>query len=160
MKIIPIYEEHYPAVSAIYAEGIATGKATFETKVPSWETWDKSHLKTCRIAVSVEDQIIGWAALSPVSSRCVYSGVAELSIYVAANARGQGVGKLLLNKLILESEANGLWTLQAGIFRNNKASVALHEKCGFRMIGYRERIGKLGDQWMDNVLMERRSKVV
>ena len=160
MKVIQIKEHHYPTISAIYAEGIETGKATFETEVPSWEDWDESHLKICRIAAIEEDQILGWAALSPVSSRCVYGGVAELSVYVATHARGQGVGKLLLNKLILESEANGIWTLQAGIFRNNEASIALHEKCGFRMIGYRERIGKLGDQWMDNVLMERRSKVI
>jgi len=160
MEIVSIKEHHYPIVSAIYADGIATGKATFETQVPSWEIWDKSHLSVCRIAVMEQEQMLGWAALSPVSSRCVYGGVAELSVYVATAARGKGVGQILLNHLISDSEANGIWTLQAGIFRNNNASIALHQKCGFRTIGHREKIGKLGEQWMDNVLMERRSKVV
>lgn len=160
MEIIKIKKQHYPLISTIYAEGIATGTATFETEVPSWDSWDKSHLDSCRIAVMDGDQMLGWAALSPVSSRCVYGGVAELSVYVSAAARGKGVGSILLDKLIAESESKGIWTLQAGIFTNNVASIALHHKCGFRKIGYREKIGKLGNEWMDNTLMERRSKVI
>jgi len=160
MHIIPLKEQHYPALSKIYAEGIATGKATFETDVPIWEVWNQSHLSACRIAAMENSQMLGWAALSPVSSRCVYGGVAELSVYVAASARGKGVGKFLLSELITQSEAINIWTLQAGIFTTNKASIALHEKCGFRIIGHREKIGKLGDHWMDNTLMERRSTVV
>lgn len=160
MEIVAIQKHHYPSISAIYAEGIATGKATFETNVPSWEAWDKSHLSVCRIAAMDHGKVLGWAALSPVSKRQVYRGVAELSVYVATSARGKGVGKLLLSTLIEMSEANQFWTLQAGIFTTNKASIALHEKCGFRIIGYREKVGKLGDQWMDNMLLERRSTLV
>jgi len=160
MHIIPLREQHHPALSKIYADGIATGKATFETDVPIWEVWNQSHLSACRIAAMENGQMLGWAALSPVSSRCVYGGVAELSVYVAASARGKGVGKFLLSELITQSEAINIWTLQAGIFTTNKASIALHEKCGFRIIGHREKIGKLGDHWMDNTLMERRSTVV
>lgn len=160
MEIIAITKNHYPSVSKIYEEGIATGKATFETTIPSWQAWDKSHLQPCRIAAMEQDQMQGWAALSPVSSRCVYGGVAELSVYVAASARGKGVGKFLLTNLITISEEHQFWTLQAGIFSNNKASISLHEKCGFRIIGTRERIGKLGDTWIDNTIMERRSKIV
>lgn len=160
MKIISIEQKHYPALAAIYAEGIATGKATFETNVPSWEAWDISHLKHCRIAAMQNDKMLGWAALSPVSSRKVYQGVAELSLYVAAAARGKGVGKFLLTDLIEKSEANNFWTLQAGIFSTNKASIALHEKCGFRKIGYREKIAQRDGVWMDNTLMERRSNLI
>ena len=157
MKIIKLESRHYPSVSAIYAEGLATGKATFETSVPSWEAWDQSHLSVCRIAAMDQDEMLGWAALSPVSKRQVYRGVAELSVYIATSARGKGVGKLLLTTLIERSEANNFWTLQSGIFTTNKASIALHEKCGFRIIGYREKVGKLNDTWMDNMLLERRS---
>ena len=160
MEIISIRKHHYPSVSTIYAEGLATGKATFETKVPSWEAWDQSHLKVCRIAVMDQNKMLGWAALSPVSKREVYKGVAELSLYVSESARGNGVGKLLLTKLIVESELNNFWTLQAGIFSSNEASINLHKKCGFRVIGYREKIAKRDGQWMDNTLMERRSKVI
>lgn len=160
MEVIRFEESEFPAISRIYEEGIATGTATFETQIPTWENWNSSHLPFGRIAVREDKKILGWAALSPVSSRCVYSGVAELSIYVAGSARGKGVGKLLLTNLIEVSEANNIWTLQAGIFRSNTASLALHEKCGFRVIGYREKIGKLNNQWIDNILLERRSTLV
>jgi L-amino acid N-acyltransferase YncA len=153
-------DEDWGAVQAIYREGIATGNATFETDAPEWEEWNKSHLHDCRLVARVKDQVVGWAALSPVSSRCVYSGVAEVSIYVAALARGLGVGKALLRALTEESERAGIWTLQAGIFPENVASIALHKACGFREVGYRERIGRMNGVWRDVVFMERRSKVV
>jgi L-amino acid N-acyltransferase YncA len=150
----------WPQVAAIYEDGITTGLATFETAVPAWDTWNAAHLAGCRLVTRQDAQVLGWAALSPVSSRCVYAGVAEVSIYIAAAARGQGVGKALLNALVTCSEDAGLWTLQAGIFRENAASVALHEACGFRIVGYREQLGQLNGVWHDVVLMERRSPVV
>ncbi len=153
--------EDWPAVSAIYAEGIATGCATFETEVPSFESWDEAHLKSCRLVAEQDGTLLGWAALSPVSSRCVYGGVAELSIYIAAKSRGAGIGKAILNQLIIESEAVGYWTIQAGIFPENKASIKLHEHLGFRFLGKRERIGKTQSGiWKDNLLFERRSLTV
>ena len=150
----------WDAVAAIYAEGIATGLATFETTVPEYETWDNAHMQTCRIVAVSNRKIIGWAALSPVSSRCVYGGVAEVSVYVANDSRGMGVGKLLLSQLIEKSESAGLWTIQSGIFPENEGSIALHEKVGFRYIGKRERVGKLHGAWKDNVLFEKRSTIV
>jgi len=160
MDFIEITEKNYNQVAEIYEEGIATGKATFETKIPKWEAWDASHLSFGRIALIENNQMLGWAALSPVSSRCVYGGVAEVSVYVAEAARGKGVGKTLLNKLKEISEQNNIWTLQSSIFRNNSSSKALHLKCGFREIGYKEKIGQLNGVWLDNVLLERRSEVV
>lgn len=160
MEIRKIEPANYPQVKNIYLQGIATGIATFQTEATDWETWDKSHLPNFRIAAFEGNQMAGWAALSPVSSRCVYAGVAEVSIYIAENFRGKGVGKSLLSNLIEESEAAGLWTLQSGIFSDNKASIKLHEQCGFRIIGYREKIGKKDGVWKDNIIMERRSKVV
>ncbi len=153
----------WPAVRSIYAEGIATGNATFETEAPDWEKWDKGHRQDCRfVAVETGNKasVLGWAALSPVSGRCVYAGVAEVSVYVAARARGCGIGKLLLEALARESEARGIWTLQAGIFPENLASVALHRSCGFVEVGVRRRLGKLGDRWRDVLLLERRSSKV
>ena len=151
--------DDWPEVSAIYLEGIATGLATFETSVPSWERWNEAHLKVGRLVARAEGKTIGWASLNPTSRRKVYSGVIDESIYIAASARGMGVGKTLLNALIQESEAAGIWSLQAGIFRENKASLALHRVCGFREIGHQERKGRLNGLWHDVVLMERRSKV-
>ena len=146
---------------AIYLEGIATGDATFETEAPGWERWDASHLRACRlVAVVFGKRVAGWAALSPVSARKVYAGVAEVSVYVGADFRGEGVGRMLLEALVLESEAEGIWTLQAGIFPENVASVALHESCGFRLVGRRERVCKLQGRWRDTVLLERRSQTV
>lgn len=147
-------------VATIFAEGLATGNATFETEVPSWEDWDGSHLTACRLVGELEGRVVGWAALSGVSDRCVYGGVAEISVYVSDEARGRGFGSRLLQALVEASEAHGLWTLQAGIFPENVGSVRIHEKCGFRVIGQRERLGELGGRWRDVLLLERRSAVV
>lgn len=152
--------DDWDAVRAIYAEGIATGNATFETQVTTWEDWDAGHLPTCRLVARKGERIAGWAALSPVSGRCVYAGVTEVSIYVAADARGQGVGKALLAALVEASEQEGIWTLQAGIFPENEASIVLHKRCGFRVVGRRERLGQMDGVWRDVLLMERRSDVV
>ncbi|PRX26958.1 phosphinothricin acetyltransferase [Orenia metallireducens] len=148
-------------IKEIYIEGIKTGNSTFETDAPTWEKWDSGHTKSCRLVARDGEKVIGWAALSPVSGRCVYNGVAEVSVYVGANYRGKGIGKTLLNKLVELSEENGFWTLQAGIFVENKSSLELHKKCGFREIGVREKIGKMknGD-WRDVALLERRSKKI
>jgi phosphinothricin acetyltransferase len=152
---------HWPAVRAIYEAGIATGQATFTTEAPGWEAWDAGHLAHCRlVAATAAGQVLGWAALSPVSSRCVYAGVAEVSIYIAAEARSRGVGRQLLAALVDASEQHGLWTLQAGIFPENTASLALHASQGFRTVGRRERISQLRGQWRDTLLLERRSTVV
>jgi phosphinothricin acetyltransferase len=150
----------WESVRAIYLEGIATGHATFETGAPSWEQWDAAHLPFARLAARLDDRLVGWAALSPVSQRCVYGGVAEVSIYVEASCRQSGVGRQLLTALIDESERHGIWTLQAGMFPENTASRALHLKCGFRELGRRERIGKLNGVWRDTILLERRSRIV
>lgn len=151
---------HWPEVRAVYEEGLATGDATFETEAPEWERWDASHLRACRLVALADGRVAGWAALSPVSMRKVYAGVAEVSVYVGAAFRGRGVGRTLLEALVLESESEGVWTLQAGIFPENVASVALHEACGFRVVGRRERIGQLKGRWRDTVLLERRSRTV
>jgi L-amino acid N-acyltransferase YncA len=156
--INPMAQEHWPEVLRIYLEGIATGNATFETEAPSWEKWDSGHLPKCRLIAREGSKLLGWAALSPVSSRCVYGGVAEVSVYVAEAARGKGVGRSLLTALIEASETSGLWTLQAGIFPENISSIALHQSLEFREVGRRERIGKMGDTWRDVILLERRSK--
>lgn len=150
----------WSAVKAIYLEGIATGHATFETEAPSWESWDRSHLSFARLITREEDSVSGWAALSPVSTRKAYAGVAEVSVYVAAVHRGQGIGRALLEKLITESEENGIRTLQAVVFPENEATIALHKRCGFREVGRRERISKLNGVWRDTVLLERRSSKV
>ena len=150
----------WPEVARIYAEGIATGFATFETSVPAYPTWDAAHLPACRFVAEAGSALAGWVALSPVSGRCVYGGVAEVSVYVAAVNRGAGVGRKLLETLIPQSEAEGLWTLQSGIFPQNRGSIALHEKMGFRRIGYRERVAKRHGIWYDNLLFERRSTAV
>jgi phosphinothricin acetyltransferase len=154
-------DKDWEQVAQIYAEGIKTGIATFQSEVPNFNQWDASHLKCCRIAARLEEKVLGWAALSPVSSRCVYSGVAEVSLYVKQGYRGIGIGEALLKKLIELSEENGIWTLQSGIIRENIKSIFLHGKCGFREIGYREKVGRMSDgTWHDTILMERRSKTV
>lgn len=160
IHIRPMLESDWPEVSDIYLSGISTGIATFETAVPTWEVWDAGHLRFGRIVAGSEGKVIGWAALSPVSGRCVYGGVAEVSVYISPLFRGLGMGRRLMTELILQSEENGIWTLQAGIFTENAASVKLHESMGFRIVGYREKIGKLGQEWKDNYLLERRSAVV
>jgi phosphinothricin acetyltransferase len=161
MKIRIMVRDDWEAVKEIYLEGIATGQATFEAVAPAWEHWNSSHLPFARlIATSESDGLTqGWAALSPVSARKVYAGVAEVSVYIARDSRGQGLGRQLLMALIRESEKNGIWTLQASIFPENRVSVVLHQNCGFRRVGLRERIGKMGAIWRDTVLMERRSKL-
>lgn len=161
MNIILIEQQHYSEIASIYLQGIATGNATFQTEAPTWENWHQGHLQHSRLAALYNNQIVGWAALSPVSSRCVYAGVAEVSVYIATLFQGKGIGYELLNALVLSSEQNGLWTLQAGIFPENIGSIKLHEKCGFRQIGYREKIGQMPNGlWRDNIILERRSKVV
>ena len=163
IEIAPMSADDWPAVSDVYASGIATGQATFQTSVPTWSEWDASHLETCRLVArrSADGEVVGWAALTRVSSRCVYAGVAEVSIYIGEAARGRGVGRRLLEKLIEESERDGIWTLQSGIFPENEASVALHVACGFRVVGRRERIGRTSEGvWRDNLLLERRSQTV
>jgi phosphinothricin acetyltransferase len=151
----------WPVVAAIYAEGIATGNATFETEVPSWPAWDAAHLPAHRlVAVEEPGAVLGWAALSPVSDRCVYAGVAENSVYVAAAARGRGVGRALLTALVESAERDGIWTVQTGIFPENADSVAVHEAVGFRVVGRRERIGRHHGRWRDVLLLERRSRLI
>jgi L-amino acid N-acyltransferase YncA len=147
-------------VAAIYGEGIAGGGATFETECPSWEEWDAAHLACCRLVARKGDEIVGWAALSPVSRRPCYAGVAEASVYVSADARGQGVGRALLEALIHESEEHGIWTLQGATFAENAASLRLQVACGFRVVGRRERIAALNGAWRDTILTERRSSSV
>jgi phosphinothricin acetyltransferase len=152
--------EHWDAVREIYLQGIATKSATFQTEAPTWEEWDRGHLPNLRYVLLQVGQVAGWAALSPVSGRSVYAGVTEVSLYVHEDFRAKGIGKLLLQRLSEESEQAGIWTLQSGIFPENAASIALHEKLGFRKVGYREKIGKLDGVWRDTILMERRSKLV
>lgn len=158
MEIITIRKDHFPKIAEIYRQGLETGNATFETTVPTWEEWDKAKLKHSRLVAIIDNTVVGWAALSAVSDRCVYGGVAEVSIYISNDHQGKGIGKALMQKLIEESEGNGIWTLQSGMFPENKATVALHQSSGFRMIGYREKVGKLGNTWRDTIMMERRSK--
>jgi phosphinothricin acetyltransferase len=147
-------------VRSIYLEGIETGQATFEVEAPAWEQWDASHIKHCRLVARAHETITGWAALSLVSSRRVYSGVMEVSVYVARDRRGLGIGRALLDALIDCSERQGIWTLQAGILEGNVSSLLLHKRCGFREVGRRERIGKLNGKWRDVILLERRSVAV
>jgi L-amino acid N-acyltransferase YncA len=147
-------------VRRIYLEGVATGNATFETEAPSWDFWDRAHRTDCRLVARDGRRLLGWAALSRVSERRSYAGVAEVSVYVAADARGRGIGRVLLEGLVRASEEAGVWTLQAGIFPENRASLAIHEQCGFRVVGVRERVGNLRGIWRDVMLLERRSRHV
>jgi len=147
-------------VRSIYLEGIATGNATFETDAPDWDAWNRAHLDFGRLVARRSESVLAWAALSRVSNRAVYAGVAEVSVYVASPERGKGIGRELLVRLIDEAERNGIWTLQAGIFPENAASIALHKACGFREVGRRDRIGKLNGRWRDVVLLELRSLAI
>jgi L-amino acid N-acyltransferase YncA len=158
--IAPLAAAEWPAVRAIFEEGIAFGDATFETEAPSWDSWDAAHLADHRFVAHRDEEVVGWAALSPVSERCVYAGVAEVSVYVAERSRGAGVGRALLTEVVRSSEAGGIWTLQAGVFPENEASLALHRACGFRVVGVRTAIGKHRGVWRDVVLLERRSPEV
>jgi L-amino acid N-acyltransferase YncA len=158
-RVRDLRPDDWPQVAAIYEEGIATGNATFETASPSWEDWDAAHGEV-RLVAERAGEIVGWAAVSPVSDRCCYRGVADESVYVAARARGSGIGRALLDALIDRSDAEGIWTLQAGVFPENEASVRLHLACGFRLVGRRERLGELGGVWRDVLMLERRSEAV
>ncbi len=160
VTLLPLTPEDWSAVRGIYLEGMATGNATFETSAPDWDHWNAAHLPFCRLLARSDCDTLGWAALSPVSGRCVYGGVAEVSVYVAERARGRGIGFLLLSALVAASEQNAIWMLQAGIFPENEASIAIHQKAGFRVVGVRERLGALRGRWRDVVLLERRSAVV
>ena len=159
MAIAAMAAEDWPRVAEIYRQGIETGDATFETAVPSWLDWDATHLPQ-RLVARLGGGIVGWAALAPVSDRCAYRGVAWDSVYVQREARGRGIGRLLLERLVRDAETAGIWTLQAGIFPENRASISLHERCGFRVVGVRERLGRRDGTWRDVVLLERRSRVV
>jgi L-amino acid N-acyltransferase YncA len=158
----PMAPADWPAVAEIYAQGIATGDATFETEVPAWERWDAAHLAGHRLVARdrAGGEVLGWAALAPVSDRCAYAGVAENSVYVADRARGRGLGRLLLTELVTRAELAGIWTVQTGVFPENEASLALHAACGFRVVGVRERLGRLNGRWRDVVMLERRSSAV
>ena len=150
-------EDDWPAVAAVYEDGIRTRNATFETAAPSWGAWDAGHLPEPRIVAELDGEVVGWAALTPYSSRDVYRGVAEDSVYVAVRAQGRGIGRALLEELVTRAEADGIWTIQAGVFPENEASLRLHERCGFRRVGVRERIGEQDGVWRDVVLLERRA---
>jgi L-amino acid N-acyltransferase YncA len=160
IAIEPMTSADWEHVRAIYLEGIASGQATFETEVPPWEQWDAAHHAFARLVARLDRRVVGWAALSPVSRRPCYAGVAEVSVYVAAAHRTRGVGRLLLLAAIAESEKHGIWTLQGATFPENTASLQLQKACGFREIGRRERIAQLGGAWRDTILTERRSHVV
>jgi L-amino acid N-acyltransferase YncA len=160
VEIQQLRPEHWGEVARIYAEGIATGDATFETEVPSWEHWDAAHLDPHRFVATDDGRLVGWVAVSAVSDRCVYGGVVENSVYVAADARGRGIGVALLEALVSSTEEAGIWTIQTGVFPENGASLRIHERVGFRVVGRRERLGKLNGVWRDVVLLERRSAVV
>jgi L-amino acid N-acyltransferase YncA len=149
--------EHWQEVVRIYADGITTGNATFETDVPSWEQWDRAHMAEHRFVALRDGALVGWVAVSPVSDRCVYGGVVENSVYVDEQVRGQGVGRLLLKRLIASTEEAGIWTIQTGIFPENETSIRLHERVGFEVVGRRKRLGKLHGVWRDVLLLERRS---
>lgn len=153
-------KEDWFFVAEIYRQGIETGNATFQRDIPGWEVWDSSHIKSCRIVADLSNEIVGWAALSPVSGRCVYAGVAEVSVYVSDLYKGQKIGSKLLKALITESEKEGFWTLQASIFPENTASLKMHENLGFRKVGFREKIGKMNGNWRDTILLEYRSKLI
>jgi len=160
LKITPMQTGDWPDVQRIYREGIETGNATFETQVPKWDVWDGKTRPQPRLVARLDGQVVGWAALSSVSARAVYAGVCEVSVYVAAAARGHGVGKKLLQALVQASEELDIWTLQASIFPENEVSIAIHEQCGFRILGRREKIAQHHGLWRDTILMERRSQIV
>jgi L-amino acid N-acyltransferase YncA len=161
VRIEPLRPADWPAVAAIYAQGIATGNATFETEVPSWERWNASHLAEHRLVARAgpAGDLIAWASLAPVSDRCAYTGVVENSIYVSEAARGKGVGRRLLTALVEQAERADIWTVQTGVFPENTTSLALHRRCGFRVVGVRERVGQLHGRWRDVLFLERRSTV-
>jgi len=157
MNIEKLTEKHWPEVKAIYESGLATGNANFSHQVAGWQQWDNNHVKNCRLVMMEEDAVLGWAALTAIADNCVLAGVAEVSIYVAEGRRGKGIGRQLLAELVKGSEENNFWTLESRIFAENTASLKIHLDNGFRLIGTRERIGKLNGVWRDTLLLERRS---
>jgi L-amino acid N-acyltransferase YncA len=160
MELQALRPDDWPAVRAIYEAGIATGNATFETAPPDWPAWDAAHLDDHRLVALLDGRVVGWGALSPVSDRCAYAGVAEDSLYIAPDAHGRGVGRALLAAVVASAERGGIWTVQTGIFPENQASVRLHQACGFRVVGVRERLGRLHGRWRDVLLLERRSPMI
>ena len=160
VELRPLQLDDWQAVSEIYWEGMRDGLATFQTEVPSWEAWNSTHLPGHRLVAELLGEVVAWAALSPASTRRCYLGVVEDSIYVASQARGLGIGRVLLGELIAGAEAGGIWTIQTSIFPENRASLALHERCGFRIVGTRERVAKRDGIWRDTVFLERRSQVI
>ena len=160
MVIRDLEKRDWPAVAVIWAEGIATGSATFETEVPSWEEFDRTRLPGQRLVAVDDGEVVGWAALSPASSRECYAGVAENSVYVTSASRGRGIGRALLDALVAHADSAGIWTIQTSVFPENQASVALHERVGFRVVGRRERIAELDGVWRDTLFLERRSPSV
>ena len=160
MKIRTFKKSDFSSVKSIYQQGIDTGNATFQNKAKGWNEWNASFLTTCRIVAELNEEVVGWAALSATSNRTVYNGVAEVSIYIAKNYANYGIGNSLLSELVSKSENEGIWTLQAGIFPENESSIAIHSKNGFKTIGVREKLGKMNGAWRDILFMERRSKVV
>ena len=160
MKIRNFKKSDFTSVKSIYQQGIDTGNATFQKKAKGWNEWNSSFLTTCRIVAELNDEVVGWAVLSAISNRCVYNGVAEVSIYIAKKYANNGIGNSLLSELISTSENEGIWTLQAGMFPENEASIAIHFKNGFEKIGIRKNLGKLNDEWRDVLFLERRSKIV
>lgn len=160
MKLRPLAPGDWPDVARIWREGIASGLATFETEPPTWPEFDTTRLEGHRLVAELEAAVAGWAALAPVSARECYAGVVENSVYVSERARGRGIGLALLEALVGGADANGIWTIQTSIFPENEASVALHERIGFRIVGRRERIAKLAGAWRDVLFLERRSPVV
>lgn len=157
LEIVDLRPEHWPEVARIYREGMETGNATFETKVPAWPAWDAAHLPAHRFVALHEGHLAGWVALSGVSDRCVYGGVVEVSVYVDEGSRGQGIGGTLLRAVVRSTEDAGIWTVQCGIFPENEASIRAHERAGFRLVGRRERLGRHNGVWRDVLLFERRS---
>lgn len=153
-------DSDWEAVADIYRQGIETGNATFRQEVPSWEYWNDAYSKKCRIVAIENGEVVGWTAILPVSTRCVYGGVNEVSIYISLDHTGKNIGTRLLEELVKQSEENGIWTLQSGIFQENTGSIKIHEKNGFKTIGIREKIGKMNGRWRDVILMERRSQSV
>jgi phosphinothricin acetyltransferase len=160
VTIAPLEPGHWEAVRAIFQDGIEMGMATFEVTPPDWPAWSAAHRPDCRLVALDGDRVVGWAALSPVSARAAYAGVAEVSVYVARRRHGEGIGRRLLEALVAASESAGIWTLQAVVFPQNEASLRLHRRAGFRHVGRRERIARLRGAWQDTVLLERRSPMV
>jgi L-amino acid N-acyltransferase YncA len=157
MEIHPLTKEHWPQVKVIYESGLATGNANFSHQAPDWDNWDSAHVNNCRLVGIKDNKVIGWAALTAISDSCVFAGVAEVSIYIDERWRGKGIGKKLLSEIIKLSEENDFWTLESRIFAENPGSIKIHEENGFRVVGRRERIGRLNGVWRDTLLLERRS---